>query len=183
VEQQVECGHSQHAKNKKKLGDVTTLNLTMLRCGVTLDGGLKYMLNVVPALAEAGFDVRLPVTTSVNQFIEQVLEPIASQFRLKYEFLVRSEVMPPSSTDPLENPFWASILRAFKEAGIDVDEEIFPAATDSKFLRQLKIPCFGFSPMNRTPILLHDHNERLNRKTYFDGISIYEKLLTALANT
>jgi hypothetical protein len=26
------------------------------------------------------------------------------------------------------------------------------------------IPAFGFSPINRTPILLHDHNEFLSAK-------------------
>ena len=38
------CKHSQ----AKKLGDVTTLNLTMLKAGVTGDGGETWNLNVIP---------------------------------------------------------------------------------------------------------------------------------------
>ncbi len=46
-----------------KLGDVTTLNLTVLKGGVTNDGGKSYSYNVVPSEAEAGFDIRIPPTS------------------------------------------------------------------------------------------------------------------------
>lgn len=51
-----------------------------------------------------------------------------------------------------------------KELGKEIDVEIFPAATDSRYFRQIGIPCFGFSPISNTPILLHDHNEFINEK-------------------
>ena len=38
------CAHAQ----AKKLGDVTTVNLTMLEAGVSLDGGKTFSLNVIP---------------------------------------------------------------------------------------------------------------------------------------
>ena len=47
---------------------------------------------------------------------------------------------------------------------------------------QLGLPAIGFSPMNNTPILLHDHDEFLNEKVFLHGIEIYCELLTALAN-
>ncbi len=50
------CAHAA----AKKLGDVVTLNLTMLRAGVTHNAGASYALNVVPSVAEAGFDLRIP---------------------------------------------------------------------------------------------------------------------------
>ncbi|MBN3316805.1 ACY1 protein, partial [Atractosteus spatula] len=46
---------------------------------------------------------------------------------------------------------------------------------------QMGIPAIGFSPMNRTPILLHDHNEFLNEQVFLRGIDIYHGLLPALA--
>lgn len=36
--------------------------------------------------------------------------------------------------------------------------------------------------MNNTPILLHDHNEFLNEKTYLRGIDIFVTLITSMAN-
>jgi len=65
---------------------------------------------------------------------------------------------------------------------MELELEIFPAATDSRYLRKLGIPVLGFSPINNTPILLHDHNEFLNEKNFLKGIEIYEHIIVALAN-
>lgn len=54
--------------------------------------------------------------------------------------------------------------------------------TDSRFIRALGIPAIGFSPMNNTPVLLHDHNEFLKADTYLNGIEIYKKIIPKLAN-
>jgi aminoacylase len=63
-----------------------------------------------------------------------------------------------------------------KELGKELDIEIFPAATDSRFFRQRGIPSFGFSPMSNTPILLHDHNEFINEKVLFLFHYLFKKL-------
>jgi len=49
-------------------------------------------------------------------------------------------------------------------------------------VRHVGIPALGFSPMNNTPILLHDHDECLLASTYLNGIEIYKKLIAAVAN-
>jgi aminoacylase len=63
-----------------------------------------------------------------------------------------------------------------------LDPQIFPAATDSRYIRQKGIPAFGFSPINNTPILLHDHNEFLNEKVFLKGIDIFVELIKDLAS-
>lgn len=70
-----------------------------------------------------------------------------------------------------------------KEGGVDVEPEIFPASTDSRFIRELGIPALGFSPMRNTPILLHDHNEYIDQSVFLDGIGVYERLIKELAST
>lgn len=47
---------------------------------------------------------------------------------------------------------------------------------------QSGIPALGFSPMPHTPILLHDHNELLNKEVFLKGIAVYECLIPALAS-
>lgn len=47
---------------------------------------------------------------------------------------------------------------------------------------QLNIPALGFSAINNTPILLHDHNEFLNENTFLRGIEIYEDIIRALTS-
>lgn len=44
------------------------------------------------------------------------------------------------------------------------------------------LPAIGFSPMNNTPVLLHDHDEFLNSNVFLRGIDFYEKLIPVLAN-
>lgn len=52
----------------------------------------------------------------------------------------------------------------------------------SKLLFQAGADMIGFSPMNNTPILLHDHNEFLNEEVFLRGIGIYYEIIPALAN-
>ncbi|CAB1354153.1 unnamed protein product [Coregonus sp. 'balchen'] len=105
------------------LGDVTTVNMTMVK------GGVAY--NVIPAEMDVSFDLRIPPT----EFEEQIKK-------------------------------WC------KEAGEGITYEF----------AQVGLPAIGFSPMNRTPILLHDHNEYLNEQVFLKGIQVYENLVPALAN-
>jgi aminoacylase len=69
-----------------------------------------------------------------------------------------------------------------KEMNIPLDPQIFPAGTDGRFMRNKGYPVIGFSPINNQPVLLHDHDERLNKNVFTKGIQIYEKLLVNLAN-
>lgn len=56
-----------------------------------------------------------------------------------------------------------------------------PADSSPRSL-QVGVPALGFSPMNRTPILLHDHDERLHEGVFLRGVDIYTRLLPALAS-
>jgi len=47
---------------------------------------------------------------------------------------------------------------------------------------QAGCPAIGFSPMNNTPLLLHDHNEFLHAGVFLKGIEIYMHLIENLAN-
>lgn len=80
------------------------------------------------------------------------------------------------------NPWWAAFNRVCKDMNLTLEPEIFPAATDSRYLRAVGIPALGFSPMNRTPVLLHDHDERLHETVFLRGIDIYTRLLSVLAS-
>jgi len=172
----------QHAVAKKlTLGDVVTINITMLKAGVTTDGGKTYALNVIPMEAEAGFDLRIPPSLPLDVF-ESKLKEWTSEEGVSYEFVFKTPAHAVSSTDRNENVWWKVFEDTCVELGLNLEPEIFPAGTDSRYLRMLGIPSFGFSPMNNTPILLHDHNEYINVATFVKGIDVYVKVVAALAN-
>lgn len=50
------------------------------------------------------------------------------------------------------------------------------------FYLKVGIPALGFSPLNKTPILLHDNDEFVSADVYLRGIDIYEKLIQKIAN-
>uniref|UniRef100_A0A8V5G462 N-acyl-aliphatic-L-amino acid amidohydrolase n=1 Tax=Melopsittacus undulatus TaxID=13146 RepID=A0A8V5G462_MELUD len=156
------------------LGDVTSLNLTML------EGGVSF--NVVPSEMAAGFDIRIPPTMDLKAFEEK----IAAWCRdagdgVTYEFLQKCMDQHITSTEE-SNPWWKAFSGVCRDLKLQLKLEIFPAATDSRYIRAAGHPAIGFSPMNRTPVLLHDHNEFLNEQVFLRGIEIYACLLPALAS-
>lgn len=54
--------------------------------------------------------------------------------------------------------------------------------TDARFVRAQGIPSLGFSPINKTQLLLHHHNEYLNCIIFLKGIEIYIEVFKKVAN-
>ncbi|XP_078340765.1 aminoacylase-1-like isoform X1 [Crassostrea virginica] len=159
-----------------RLGDVTTVNLTNLK------GGFEKSLNVVPNEMFLGFDIRIAPTENLKEFEAMIKEWLrAAGEDVTYEFVQYNPDQGVTSTDK-DNPWWTTFSSVFDKLGIRIEKEIFPAATDIRYVRELGIPALGFSPMNNTPILLHDHNELLNEKVFLRGIDVYCDLIPALAN-
>uniref|UniRef100_A0A8C6TEF8 N-acyl-aliphatic-L-amino acid amidohydrolase n=1 Tax=Neogobius melanostomus TaxID=47308 RepID=A0A8C6TEF8_9GOBI len=156
------------------LGDVTTVNMTMVK------GGVAY--NVIPAEMDVSFDLRIPPTVNLQEFECQIKKWCKEAGDdVTYKFAQKHMDQNMTSTED-SDPWWSAFSSACKEMNMVLEKEIFPAATDSRFIRAVGLPAIGFSPMNRTPILLHDHNEFLNEQVLLRGISIYQKLIPALAS-
>ncbi|KAK5575943.1 hypothetical protein RB653_007078 [Dictyostelium firmibasis] len=171
--------HGQHECGKK-LGDVTSLNLTVLKAGIPVDNSNNFSYNVIPTQAEAGFDIRIPPTVNLDEFLNQIKEWTAEEgLSFKFASYIPKNEMTKLDSD---NKWWENFKESCKKLDVNLVTEIFPAATDSRFIRNLGIPAFGFSPINNTPILLHDHNEFLNEKVYLKGIEIFMGIIPNLAN-
>jgi len=177
------CAHAQ----AKKLGDVTTLNLTVLRAGVTCDEGKTFAMNVIPTEAMAGFDIRISPNLPMPQ-VKELLDQWCRDagpgvsWRIA-EWTTAMQQHHVTSTQPEHNPWWPVFLKAVAPSKKTVAPEIFPAATDSRFIRQLGIPALGFSPMANSPILLHEHNEYIDEGVFLEGVEVYVDLISVLATT
>jgi aminoacylase len=80
------------------------------------------------------------------------------------------------------NPWYASFCDALEEMGCKVSPQVFPAATDSRFLRALGVRALGFSPMRNTEIMLHEHDEYILESNFLEGIEIYVGLIRSLGS-
>eukprot|EP00605_Chrysophyceae_sp_TOSAG23-4_P002191 GSChrysophyteH1.ASY1.ANO1.2421.1 assembled CDS len=179
----VACSHSVAAK----LGDVTSLNVTLLRAGIQAGG--RDVLNVVPASAEAGFDIRISPSQPCEE-IEQILDSWCAEVNAvngtcKLTWRHENFALATHYTTSLNssNPWW-EVFRStlLDRCGVCCRTEVFPAATDSRFLRALGVKAMGFSPMRNSPILLHENDEYLDESVFLEGVNVYVKLLRALAS-
>ena len=80
------------------------------------------------------------------------------------------------------DPWFAAFTRGCDVSGVKTTPRIFSGATDSRFIREVGVPALGFSPMNHTPILLHDHNEFLNERVFLKGIDVFVNIIKEIAN-
>ena len=83
---------------------------------------------------------------------------------MTYERIVGTLSNP--STQIKGNPWWEKLEKTCASLNLEIEPRIFPAATDSRFLRQIGIPCLGFTPVPNTTVLFHDHDERIGVDTF-----------------
>lgn len=155
-----------------RLGDVTTTNVTMLNAGV--------QYNVVHETAEAGVDMRIAPTVDLEK-LEVVLRGWCEAESVEMTFVQKFVGHGLTRLDD-KNQEWQVIKKVAAKMKIELDPEIFPAATDSRFLRQIGLPAIGISAIKSTHVLLHDHNEYLNEQTLIDGVGFYADVIFGIAN-
>ncbi|EDV42526.2 uncharacterized protein Dana_GF16976 [Drosophila ananassae] len=157
------------------VGDVTSVNLTQIKGGV--------QSNVVPPVLEALFDIRIGITQDVDKLEQQIrdwCEEAGGGVELHFE--LKCPFIEPTKIDD-SNPYWLAFKESLDDMGLQTHVRVFPGATDSCYLREVGIPALGFSPINNTPVLLHNHDEYLGAETYLHGIQVYRKLIPALADS
>lgn len=161
------------------IGDVTSININMIKLGNFSSDYTTFQPNIIPSEAEAGIDIRCAITVDLEE-LDKKIKQWAEKYSIEIEFLQK---LPAHLVTPLENNhWWDDFTETCKEMNFDIQKKIFPGGTDSRFLRRKGIPALGFSPMNNTPVLLHDHNEFLNENIFLKGIDFFEKLITKIAS-
>lgn len=179
-----------HAVAAKTLGDVTSLNITTLQAGVR--SGDTYAYNCVPPLAKCSLDIRISPhvqPSTIGSMLDSWCQECSSDAdspTLSWKYIdghgndLQKHAI--TSTDAAQNPWYSVFESAFTQMGIKIVPQVFPAATDSRFLRALGIRALGFSPMRRTEIMLHENDEYIPEITFVEGIEVYCKLLHVLAS-
>ncbi|XP_043474394.1 aminoacylase-1-like [Leptopilina heterotoma] len=160
--------------SKLKIGDVTSINLTQVQGGV--------QMNVIPSELRVGFDIRIATDVNHEEFEKMIQNWIHEAGEgISYSFEERNPFVENTKLDET-NPFWLAFKNVCDTNKLTLESGIFTGGTDSRYIRSCGVPAIGFSPINNTPVLLHDNNEFLNKDVFLRGIQIYEKLIPAIAN-
>ncbi|KAG5677567.1 hypothetical protein PVAND_007317 [Polypedilum vanderplanki] len=156
------------------IGRITSSNVTIINGG--------HQANVIPSEFKIMVDFRVSNDIDHEEFVkmfegwcEEVGRDISYRLELREDKIDLTDISE-------KNKYWTTFKNSLDELGLKLIPIICPAMTDARFLRKVKIPAIGFSPMNFTPILAHAHNEFLNADIYLKGIEIYKKLIANLAN-
>jgi aminoacylase len=172
---------------KAAFSEVTSVNTVYVKAGIPSPSG--FVMNMQPSEAEAGFNVRLPPTADPDFLRKRIAEEWAPATRNMTYQITESGPMRDYKGRPLltptndSNPWWSVFQQAITAVGGKLAKpEILASTTDARFMRQLGIPAFGFSPMSNTPILLHEHNEFLKDTVYLKGIEVYESIISSLSS-
>ena len=156
------------------LGDVTTVNLTLMEGGV--------QVNVVPDKFVLHFDIRISPKTDIVEFEKMLRGWLAEAGDdIELEFIVKysDQTMTSVSRDDL---WFSAVLKAVNKHELTIRPQVMSANTDARYLREAGIAVFGFSPMPNTPVLLHDHDEFLNEKVFLKGIEIFVDIVENAGN-
>ncbi|KAL7561049.1 hypothetical protein ACA910_011885 [Epithemia clementina (nom. ined.)] len=179
-----------HAVAKKTLGDVTSLNITKLEAGVRV--GDKFALNCVPPTARMSFDIRISphqkppeIGAMLDKWCKECSK--TEHYKVQWNYSMGhgsndAQEHHTTPTDPKKNPWYALFESQMTDMGLAIEPQIFPAATDSRFLRALGIRALGFSPMKETEIMLHENDEYIPQDLYLEGIAVYVGLIRRLAS-
>ena len=175
---------SQIEKLKKggcTLGEIYSANITSIRMGEQLqtEGEQVFELNVIPSTCIVGVNLRVPPTARKEE-VDNLLKEWTRDDSINYSFQFESSIQPPIKIEG--NPWLQCIESSMKNLGVNLKKDIFPGGTDSTYIREKGIISFGFSPIKNTTVLMHGDNEFLGRKTFLEGIGVYEELITSLAN-
>ncbi|CDF39362.1 unnamed protein product [Chondrus crispus] len=171
------------------LGDVLGINMAFLKAGQPNDKfAAGYAMNMIPTSAEVGFDIRVPPMMDPDELDDIIQSWLTCENGqlcpgVTYKWIIKVKNPSITSRVPAENPHIQSFLEGLSQAGISnrLKHGIFPAATDARYLRMANVPCFGFSPIEMTPNLLHKHNEYITMDGYLKGCKIYEKIIKEMA--
>lgn len=155
------------------IGNVTTVNLTILRGGV--------QSNVVPPQIRLSYDIRIAIDVDQVAFMQMLrdwCEEAGGDIEIEFE-QKETDVHVTQLDD--SNKYWVAFRDTLKSLGCKINPAVMPGGTDIRFVRATGVPALGFMPINNTPVLLHDHDEYLGAETYLKGIQIYQKILEKLS--
>jgi aminoacylase len=195
------CAHAVAAKRQKllselkksgkmTLGDVTSLNITTLQAGVQVGDSFAY--NCVPPTAKCSLDIRISphvepkeISDMIDTWCQECSVNPDEGSKVTWQNILgmgpANQKHALTATDS-SNPWYQVFESGMKTMGYNIQPQVFPAATDSRFLRELGVKAFGFSPMRNTEIMLHENDEYLEESVFIEGVEVYVGLIHTLAS-
>lgn len=165
--------------NYFRLGYLTTINMTHI------SGGELY--NVLPNEIVAHFDMRIGSKVNLEYMSEEIEQWISvandnkeptTKEGITIEWIKKS---PKSMETNLDSKLSRKFLDFMNVNKVPYTLTIAPGSTDGRFLREMGIDVFGFTPIRNTPVLLHSDNEFIFKKQFLENIVLMSDIIKSVA--
>jgi acetylornithine deacetylase/succinyl-diaminopimelate desuccinylase-like protein len=144
----------------------TTVAVTTVEAG--------YGTNVVPGLAEADVDVRIPPGRTVEDALFEVRALVGDGIEIE---LMRSS---PPAESPLDTELYATLVAHLERSdpGAEVLPLLLPGGTDGRHLARRGVVTYGYGPLRLPPgmkflELVHGDDERIPLRAYREGALVF----------
>ncbi|KAL2642002.1 hypothetical protein R1flu_009589 [Riccia fluitans] len=160
---------------EKSPEEVVVVNSVFLKSGSPTPDG--FTMNVQPSVVEAGFDLRIPPSKEMADFMnKRIAEEWAPKGRnMSFYFTFKTETKEgavPTTTPDDSNPWWYLLRMAASKLNATLIPRLQTGGTDSSFVRIRGVDAFGISAIQNVPPLYHDHNEFMNGYEFLRGINM-----------
>lgn len=145
-----------------------SFNITMIEAGKNI--------NVIPSVSSAYLDVRLLPGEGIEDFVELLKQKCAD---IEFEIVVFDE-----NQGEIDLKYFETLSKIITDRVSDAIPIplVFTAVTDGRFLSNLGIQTYGFTPMNYDesfdPIaLIHNGNEKIPVDSLYFGVECVKELI------
>ncbi|OGB84519.1 hypothetical protein A3F66_06820 [candidate division TM6 bacterium RIFCSPHIGHO2_12_FULL_32_22] len=163
----------QNQISNKQAGELLSCNITSLTSGVKDDTG-KVSLNMVPEIAEATIDIRVPPAMKKQEIINILDKLLKSYNNLSYKILAQADEEP--EIDDYETDLYKALSKAIKSFNLKVKPHFFEASSDLRFYQALGIKGVGLTPF-AIEDNIHGINESVPVAQLINGKNIFVKFI------
>lgn len=159
----VEIHHQQQEQLKfKQPGELLSCNVTSLTAGIKKEDG-HIALNVVPDIAQATIDIRVPPTMKKHEVLQLLDNKINEYPDLKYEILAQADEEP--ELGDYKTILYNTLSQTVEKFNLSTQPHYFEASSDLRFYQALGIDGIGF-----TPFTIKDNIHGINESVPIDQL-------------
>lgn len=144
LENFVEIHNEQQSKTSmQQPGELLSCNITSLTAGIRKEDG-HIALNMVPDIAEATIDIRVPPTIKKQDIINKINNLIKQFDSIEYQILAQADEEPEISN--YNTTLYKALRKTIEQFNLKVQPHYFEASSDLRFYQTLGIDSVGLTP-------------------------------------
>ena len=161
--------HQAQQKESSTIADglLLSLNITSLKAGIHNNNTTS--LNIVPDIASATIDIRVPPTMKMNDAL-QIIDTIVREHK-NSSYIIHATVPDHTTNNDYHTPLYNALAQTIQECNLQVEPLFFEGSSDLRYYKTLGLDGVGLTPFT-THNAIHETNESLPIADLIQGKNI-----------